>query len=162
MENDEIEKILDEALTRYSSVEPLAGLDQRILNRVRESGARPRHILWPWILAGSSAVVAGLLVAAILWTKPVPTPAPVVLAHAVPAITFVAPPRPQPDLLAGLPKRREFPTPAPITAEERALLTLAAQAPNQTLEAFRDLEHQGGKPLQLNEIKIEPLHTDGL
>src|ERR1039457_6096576 len=49
MKNDEpdaldraLDKPLDNALAQYSSEEPLAGLEQRVLNRVRAEGAPPR------------------------------------------------------------------------------------------------------------------------
>src|SRR5207249_4402312 len=48
---DELDRIVDRGLTGYSNCEPLAGLEDRILNRVRLADAGRGHSrLWPWAL----------------------------------------------------------------------------------------------------------------
>src|ERR1017187_6269271 len=66
MKNDEpdaldraLDKPLDNALAQYSSEEPLAGLEQRVLNRVRAEGAPPRSGFGRRVAAAGVAVVAG-------------------------------------------------------------------------------------------------------
>src|ERR1035441_4563835 len=76
MKNDEpdaldraLDKPLDNALAQYSSEEPLAGLEQRVLNRVRAEGAPPRSGFGRRVAAAGVAVVAGVGVGAGLWGR---------------------------------------------------------------------------------------------
>ena len=144
---------LDTALAQYSRVEPLAGLEQRILNRVSAEGRARRFGFWPWLAA---LAIAMLLMTALLWKKPVPAPH----LAAVRLEGGLQPPRG----LSPAPSRRKPPLrrirkPLPLTPEERALLALVANAPDQAREAFKDLQRQSNEPIQLEAIKIEPLRS---
>src|ERR1017187_3098118 len=155
MKNDEpdaldraLDKPLDNALAQYSSEEPLAGLEQRVLNRVRAEGAPPRSGF------GRRVAAAGG------WDRPVPPPPfpgkaarPVPLANARPVPKRATP--------AGFRKRPgQARRPVPLSSEERALLALVARAPDQAREALLDLQRRSTEPIQVEEIRIEPLRSD--
>jgi hypothetical protein len=55
-----------------------------------------------------------------------------------------------------LPKREVFPTPSPLSSEERALLAYAKHPPKQLPPELTEL---GGpiKPIQIASIQIKPL-----
>ena len=162
MKDDEL---LDKALAQYSNVEPLAGLEQRLLQRVRAEGSPRRAAYGRW--ASGLAVAALLLATAIWWGRPpvlsvellqsqlrarvAPAP-PIALAASAPRerVRSVPHRRPMPDV---------FPTPARATPEERALLALATTAPDQALEALLDLQRRSAEPIHIEEIKIEPLRS---
>jgi hypothetical protein len=61
-----------------------------------------------------------------------------------------------------LPKLAVFPAHVPATHEERALLALAAEAPDQLRAAFTDRKNKDPEPIRLLEIKIQPLPSDGI
>jgi len=170
MRNDEqareraLEAALDKALARYASVEPLAGLEQRVLHRVRAAGAGRSYRFGRWTIA--AGVAAAALLIAVLWKSQVPPGvhrASLARAVAYPERPQIGP-RPAPRAMkrhraaAGLPKRRVFPTPAPVSREESAFLALAG-APDQ-VRAWLDLERRNSKPIQVEEIRIEPLRSD--
>jgi hypothetical protein len=56
-----------------------------------------------------------------------------------------------------LPKLDVFPTPKPLTAEERALFVVAVQAPPQVRQAIVKAQEQNKEPLHIAAIHIPPL-----
>jgi hypothetical protein len=84
MRNDEpdaldraLDDALDNALAQYTSEDPLAGLEQRVFDRVRAEGAAPRTVPlgrfgFGWAPAVAFAVAASLLVAGVWWMRPQP------------------------------------------------------------------------------------------
>ena len=60
---------------------------------------------------------------------------------------------------APLPKLDVFPTPQPLTAEERALVAFAANAPKPELKAVVDAQPQADAPLSIAAIEIQPLDS---
>jgi len=151
-EPDAIDRVIDEALSRYASEEPLAGLEQRVLQRIREKDSRLTR--WWWLAAVGFAASLGLM--AVVWTRPVAEPVRVELTM----------PKPTPILTAAVPsrrpssKRREFPTRVPFTREERALMALVEQAPEETARAFRELRQRSDEPIRVEEIKIQLLQAE--
>jgi hypothetical protein len=132
--------------------DPRPGIEQRVLYRVRAAERRPRYWIW--------AIPAVLLVLVLmLWPRRAETLRPVVVA--------VAPPRPLAKVGQALsparnPRRVEkvqpFPTPTPLTDEEKALQALAASRPQ---DAQRLLAHAEDKPIEIPELQIPPLPGDG-
>jgi hypothetical protein len=60
---DELDRLLDSALAKYSTVEPRSGLEERVLaNLQAERKKAPSRVWWHW---GLSAVVAALVIAAL-------------------------------------------------------------------------------------------------
>jgi len=167
--NDELERLLEEGLAAYSRQEPRPGLEERVLYRIRsETAARkawfPR---WAWAMTA----MAGIVLAAVVWMhRPRPsvpretprvavrTPAPVVADR--PKIA-----EPVRRARVPLPRRREFPAPAKLTDQERALLLLASDTSDASKDARETLlstRQQDLKPIQISEIRIPPLQIDGL
>jgi hypothetical protein len=165
MKNDEphaIDRVLEEALAEYSSAEPLAGIEQRVLRRVRAEGARTRGTLWRWVFVAGAVVAASITFMAVVRMRPVPDPVRVIaqVPKPMPRMASAQPSRKR-STRPGLPRRRDFPIPAPVSQEERALLALVTRSPDETREAFRDLQQRSTEPIRLEEIKIEPLQSDG-
>jgi hypothetical protein len=165
MKSDDLDKALDSALAQYSSAEPLDGLEQRVLNRVRAEGRGGRSGLGRWLLAMGALVLAGLIAMAVLPKRPTQPvavarePLGAGLPRSLPIRVPVQVPGLQP---APARKARAKPIrrPAPLTPEERAWLVLAARAPVETTEARLDLESRGVEPIRIEEIKIEPLRSN--
>ena len=63
--------------------------------------------------------------------------------------------------VAALPKQPVFPTPSPLTAEERLLLAMVKQDPAGTAEAFARLRTRASEPLEIAPLVIPPLETGG-
>lgn len=74
------------------------------------------------------------------------------------AIRITQPASPvQTALAAPLPKLDVFPTPQPLTAEERALVVVAAQTPLPAREALIEAQSLDITPVRIAEIHIPPL-----
>jgi len=81
-ENDELDHVIDAALSKYAAVDPRAGLEERVLANLRgQRGQAPPRSWFGWAAAMALAVVI-ILVASLLWSarKPhlVQAPQPVV------------------------------------------------------------------------------------
>lgn len=200
---DELDKLIDGVLPGYSSAEPLDGLEERVLRRVHAAGAARRS---PWLrrLGFAIPALAALFVAGIvLWTswKPVPHTASTARSQAAKTMAAFKPPssapalrnvpalaadavRPKPQSMTGqghlvpraLPKLEYFPTPEPMTKEERALVAWVAQNPAEARDVFADLRKRteepvtiqpiamrklSEEPVTIQPIQIQPLQSDG-
>jgi predicted outer membrane lipoprotein len=178
--NDNLDRILEEAMREYRDAEPLSGMEDRILRRIAAS-PQPSVRRWAWILAISAA--AAVIVIAV-WlglserrqqqrvAKQVTQP----LNQAPTSTEGSIAPVPHPsgreaevgwaeakrlsvkrskqpgESVWTKPTRRQFPTPAPLTSEEHALLALARTYPNALLARPND----AGK-LSIAPIEIKPL-----
>ena len=152
----DIDRVLDEALAGYSKAEPLAGLEQRVLQRVQAEGRRRGIAWWHWATAATMAAAAVLVATPWVRTAPETLQVAVIPPHPpqIAAARVVA----NPAHGTALPKRREFPTRAPLTPGERALLAFVANAPDEA----RYLHSRLDEPIQVAELKIAPLQTDDL
>jgi hypothetical protein len=191
-EKDDLDLLLDSALTTYADPGPDSGLEQRVLSAMaaaqtageRRRLGRPRR-WWPaWAIA--VPVAACLLV---LWLSiprsvhapsiqpqasqshpPLSSPGshvasgsrppahralrehdPIRVTHAVPSTMASA------SGTSPLPKLDVFPTPKPLTAQERALLVVAIKAPPQAREAMVEAQEQNNGPHRIAAIHIPPL-----
>src|ERR1051326_1810210 len=131
-DQDRVNELLDRMLDAYSNVEPLSGLEQRILARLQsESPTRTpkpgRWLLWPI----TAVMTAGLLLALNLWKiRKLPAP-PVPVAH-VPMLPLIPAEVSRKNQTHEVPRasRRKmvvphlpiFPAPAPLTEQEELLL----------------------------------------
>jgi hypothetical protein len=175
--NDELDRILDHALTEYRDAEPLAGMEDRILRRIAAQ-PEPGPRRWAWILAAAGA--AAVIVFA-LWLGLRERP------HQQPVVTNVTRPAQQPTTSAHVetpasssggsnlvakahktsrrpsslntpqvaiakPVLKQFPAPAPLTSEEHALLALARTHPDALLSQRDDSDQ-----LTIEPIEIKPL-----
>jgi hypothetical protein len=162
--DDELDRMLDEALASYSAQDPWPGLAQRVMARLEP---KERAAWWRWAVP---ALALGGVVAAIVIhsSRPVPAPVRVSQIQAVPAPLA---PRPEaraaqvrPKRLrvkpAAPPRREVFPTPSPLTEEERALLQLVTRSPEVLDEALA-LRARQTEPLAIEPLYIPPLSNGG-
>jgi hypothetical protein len=240
---DQIDSILEQALSNYSKQEPRPGFEDRVVKHVFDAGARQRFVFPVWVYALAAAAVISLVPVAWIyhhltpavsqlaigraqWAPPdkgvgpqgpkdAPGSAPANgdrkgmsnrsrpakgnenqdhagLDHSLALVTRkealalggrreFGPSRAQRAPRQGadgrpartfhgaglayvseLPKQRQFPAPSPITDEERALLILAASAPDEALRISMDQAQPGIAPIKIETIHIKPLQIDGL
>jgi hypothetical protein len=152
-ERDDLDRTLDAALAKYTSAEPRERLEERILANVREASTRDaQRACWNW---GFAALAAFLLIAAALvWRWNQPTQTPVAVHPSVHPSTVKqgpvapdlahrdgnnAPPRslphrtprhqPEPEVVAANPKLDVFPSPLPLSEQEKILASYVSQYP---------------------------------
>jgi hypothetical protein len=169
--SDELDRVIDGALPDYSGTEPLAGLEERILNRVRVvKDASRRRLVWAFALVAVAAVIVVVIVVrGPRVSVPKNDDAVVATAHVGSAVAVEKPPRGEPKRSVRaraprqrvLPKRDLFPTPAPMTDEERALVAFVSQRPSEAQEIFADLRKRSVEPIAIEPIQISPLQNDG-
>ena len=172
--NDELDRRIDVAVAGYVDTEPLGGLEERVLNRVRvaETGSRK---LWRW--AAACAMAASIVWAVVTLREQAPAPAKPVQVAREPKIS---PPRlaastDKPEIRLHAvrmrraqthrpsipPKLEKFPAHAPLSDEERALMAFVRQHPAEAREAFADLRKRTDSPVEIQPIEIPPLQSDG-
>ncbi len=185
-EKDDLDLLIDTALSTYADPGPGSKLEDRVLvtlaavrtetPRVR---ARWRSRLLPWAVA--IPVAAGLL---FLWLSPKSNkllPASVRQEAREAAAPAIAPhPKSSSEVRPGVPRRHAvhstppaspvqaaeaaplpkldvFPTPQPLTPEERALALVATQIPLPAREALVEAQSLDAQPVRIAEIQIPPL-----
>lgn len=179
--HDEFDGLLHEALGEYREAEPLAGIESRILSRIAQPETRRNRFVLRWAIALACAAA----IAAAVWfgigrrtprpappseaaaiqpaeNAPVPTHAPVAVASApdtaeVRKAASRTAPQSTHTQTATQVKPAVFPSPAPLTAEERAFLAALNQSPS-TMTVASEPE----KPITIAEIEIKPLVLGGL
>lgn len=182
-EDRNLDRLIDAALATYADAHPGENLAEHILTRLaNEPAPRPRLAWQPWaIVAFSAAIYLLLLVhSRSAFTKPYTAPPiqsalvqnPTATAGsphthgartpgAARQINGAAPHRqpfaatavPQP-----LPKLDVFPTPTPLTRQERALAVYIAHTPQAEQEALAQSE-QEAMPLTVASIHVMPLEA---
>jgi hypothetical protein len=161
---DALDRLIDNALASYSGGEPLAGLEERVMQRVRAQGAFRRFALGKWALALAAVALAGLVIFFRPPNAAKPVAPAVVAAKAAAPILLPAAPTPAVRVIRtsrrALPKQAEFPRPVPVTGEERALLALADQPPDQGPNPLIAWQPRTAQPIQIDEITIEPLRRE--
>ena len=171
-----VEELLEASLKRYRSEEPRAGLENRILANVRASdrALQPHRWVWAWTLAASAAVLIVAVVVLRFTSRPASR-----TATTLPALQTIAPKTETPKVVAvapsvarvpGRPVRalrspapefrrpEQFPTPSPLTEQEKLLLKYvnAIPSPEQT-----DKISPGGVPdVQVSELIVPNLDVD--
>lgn len=154
-ENDAFSHKLDAALAEYAAVEPRAGLEQRILANLRaEQFQTPDRARWRWAVAGTVAAVM-VVTLALLWRSDQPSER-VVANHSKAAVqdskesgtqvaahnsvasrprTHVPIRRASANRLrtaavaANGPKLDQFPSPQPLSEQEKILASYVSQDP---------------------------------
>jgi len=148
--DDDFDRTLDGVLAKYASIEPRAGLEERILTNLRlarvTANARP---WWNWRTAGMLAVVL-LIVALLMWWRK-PSSQPPVVADRPPVREAPMDPylanresthagknkrhrrpatsRPPHETVASGPKLDVFPSPLPLSEQEKLLAIYVGQYP---------------------------------
>ena len=154
----QIDEMLDSLLAAYSSVEPRPGLETRILANLRNGESRAVSPGWwnfKWLWAG--AVVTAIIVAAVLMSgrrhvaqptktvvqsgQPVPRQ-PVVQSSSTAAATAISrrrktfvEPRQQNATLALSERPAIFPTPVPLSEQERLMFSYLESTPREVVIA---------------------------
>ena len=190
--NDELDPVLEDALAEYRDAEPLDGVEERVLHRMRLA-QRQRRNLW---YRSSAALACAALVAFAAWIGLQRRPGEIVqpeqnlTQRPAPSLTVpdatkavsrsaregaqsgqalsanvgragtVAVSRPQ--MLANrgvVPRLRpgQFPTPSPLTSEERALIAVARTYPQVFESSGADAD------VTIAPIDVQPLselHSD--
>lgn len=159
----DIDRWLDEAVQQYANTEPRPGLEGRVLARLAEVEKRPaRNLRWWGVLAISTAALLALVFFSIGRSKLNPVQTPV--AHeATPARTqpeirkedgtAAGNKLPQNQSLPrrhnaasrelaslarrGAPKREQFPSPAPLSDEEKMLASYVRSFPEKAAQVAR-------------------------
>jgi hypothetical protein len=182
-ENDDLDLLLDSALETYAESAPSPSLEERILARVQiriaaEPAMVPRRRWLPWVIALPMA--AALLLFVFLMA---PRPQLHQIAHATSAPSTgatgsAAAPRPatvhraktRVPLHSGKPgdfakssvpqpKLDVFPTPQPMSAEERALALVATQTPMPLRKALVEAQIRDDTPVRIAATHIPPLES---
>jgi hypothetical protein len=177
-DNQQFDKILDQALSGYRDAEPLSGLEDRVLQRLRTQPERRPILWWKWGMVAACAVM--LAFAAWLGFRGRGPQGPVtpqqtqasngdVPPQAKPAAATspAVPNKPAPrqvarSAVAPMPVARLGNTahdvpdlPAPLTGEERQLLALAQAHP----DALRAISQQD-QPIAITPLTIQPLPSE--
>jgi hypothetical protein len=178
----ELDQLIDAALPSYSDAEPQPGLGHRILSRTLAEPLRQRRFTWAIALA---IPAAACLLAFLFIAGPRNSYRRTLEATAtnIPAITAASPretpatgsflrPRKRsiPHKLSSqpsstretLPMQDVFPSPSPLTAEERAAIALVYDPPKMP----RPIDTAGVEisPIHIAELQIKPITPpdDGL
>ena len=189
--NDDFDRTVDDALAEYRDAEPLAGVEERVLQRLRlqHRTQRNRWYRWSAVLAGASMIVIALWSGLqhrkpqtfqqpeSLATQQAPPPSTQAAAavqaagkitRRVPAQHLVTSARVSADRptatwppragMSAMPAGTEsvsgqqFPTPSPLTSQERALIALAHTHPDVLLS-----QQGADQELTITPIDIKPL-----
>lgn len=159
---DQFDHWLDDALRQYGNAEPRSGLETRILANLRAAqNHAARRSTWTWILAGST--VSALVIAS-LWfsgeshehqrknATTVSIKAPVLQDRADVAPLSSSQNKPTTTKhaarkarrtnsrleLAGAPRLSQFPSPRPLSEQERLLLAYVREFPKEAAEVARE------------------------
>ncbi|MBZ5684730.1 MAG: hypothetical protein LAP86_06825 [Acidobacteriia bacterium] len=156
---DDLDRTLDAALAKYASVEPRPGMEERILANLRSADATPAyHTWWRWGLAAAAAML--LILITFAWRSRTPShpaianrPAPTEHRNAGPEMHVARrdptaiPPRPRPahktdvlgsaPVVAGTPKLDQFPSPHPLSEQEKILASYIAQFHDEAVMVAR-------------------------
>ncbi len=180
-QTNDLDRALDLALAKYAAVEPRVGLEQRILATLRAEPARHRKFMWRWSVALATLVV--VVATGIAWRSSKPAHPEVTQR---PLITLpTSPERPvnpanreanvipsqnkrparrlsvrhaQPAVVTPAPKLDVFPSPRPLSEQEKILASYVAKAPDQ---AALLAEARMESLRQDHEEELRELETEG-
>jgi hypothetical protein len=167
--NDELDRTIDSALAGYSDAELLAGLEERVLYRVRGAEAGRRRV-FGW--AGVIAIALSVVMAVIVVRAPRHSESKMYVVG-IPAVKQPVPETEKPRVATTqrakshaprkrpLPKEERFPAALPITGEERALVAFVSQHPAEARQLFADPQNRSAAPIEIQPIQIPPLRSDG-
>jgi len=173
-----VDDLLDASLRRYRSEEPRAGLENRILANVRASdrALQPRRWVWAWTLAASATVLILAVVVLRFTSRPAsrtagtlpalqtiaPKPEPQKMVAVAPWVSHI-PGRPVRALRSPAPESRrpeQFPTPSPLSEQEKLLLRYVESMPLPELAiqtGTKQTEQLSIPKLRIAALEIKPL-----
>ncbi len=176
-----VDELLDSALARYRSAEPRPGLEERVLTGLRADGQPRPWPGWAWRLAAGVAVL-GTVVLAVLLRRTVhitpgspgpnssvearkmdsPTPRlkaavdPIAKSHPTRQASSHLTRQLRSQCVGAEPHKDVFPSPAPLSEQEKLLLRYVRENPAPVLMALQRATDA------LEEIQIEPLEIPSL
>ena len=181
-----VDELLDAALTRHRSADPRPGLEGRVLAHLRAEPRPAPWFRWGWLPALASVAALMLAVGAFYAARRGVPPErvsprvartaeqPPVAAPSAPAELSVPPRQPRPAeprleqpqpvqvaVVAASPRRPQFPTPAPLSEQEKLLLRYVAEAPKQAL-LVAQANSRPLEDLRLEELRIPALVMEDL
>jgi hypothetical protein len=174
----ELDQQIDRALASYADQEPDPALRTRILARAADAAPRPKRL---WLLAPAATACAAAILIALLLHPPAHAPvsqpqngssvatapesrtpivatAPQKIAH--PSPVFVGR-RTYRTGLSSPPRNASFPSPSPLTAEEKILLNFAAEHPEQARQVLT-ITAADRAPLDTRPLSIAPIRIAAL
>ena len=177
--NRQLDSWLDETLSHYNDAEPQWGFEQRILAKVRGAEERRWHLGWFWVPAvlGVAIAIAVLLnvrggekqkVMPIERATSAQPNTPKVTPETEPQKAAVAHPREVVRRVrnsksaenTAQPRQAVFPTPSPLTDEERALVAFAQSRPRQTERLAKSQQQSPEEQvITIQAIRIEPIEA---
>jgi hypothetical protein len=159
--DDRLEEILQQAISTYADSEPLAGMEERVLTRIRVA-EQPQRRMAGWGMACAAGAV-GLAVVLLVPLRHEDVSPVVELAAEVRPAVAIAPKavvrvvrRPRGVQVKASPKLAVFPAPTPLTNEEHRLLAWVERDPQGTAEAFQSLQKRND-PIEIAPLEIKPL-----
>ncbi len=186
IERHRLDRELETALAKYSAVDPRAGLEERVLANLRAERARvPNHSWWRWSVAAALAavVLAALVVGRRLGKSPVMVNHPSTSRPGAnepqtnvaatggakqlrpgrvpkPAVR-----RPRPTVVAAVhPKLDQFPSPQPLTEQEKILASYVAHFHDQAVLIARvaneELQQDRAELIDKAQGPAEAAHGD--
>jgi hypothetical protein len=175
-ERNELDVLLDDALHTYGEAD--RGLSERVLRRVVHSVVRRRRHMLAWAIAlplAACVVLALLLPRFVSHTPltiarlPVEPPAPPAPPQTVPKIELPtaplehvrasAPRAARAEAAFARPKLDVFPTPRPLSPQERAFVDFASAAPARDRNAYLEAQKDLDQPIHIAAIHIQPIQA---
>ncbi|MGD0697777.1 MAG: hypothetical protein ABSB82_23425 [Terriglobia bacterium] len=175
-----VDELLDAGLARYGNVTPRPGLEGRILANVHAEQGGRAWFAWAGGLASGAVAAAVILGVLELPHLRIPPPPPVPFVQRGAATNVLAPvvspaqPTHVPHgtltpahpvagvtarTLAPEPHLAQFPSPQPLTDQERLLIEYVRHTPAEILSA-RATESTVIPELEIKELEITPLETE--
>ncbi|HET7840630.1 MAG TPA: hypothetical protein VFM21_03450 [Terriglobia bacterium] len=168
-ENDKfVDQLLDASIGHCAGAEPRAGLEGRILAVIAARQRSANRNNWAWGLAAAALAAVAIVIAARYARRaslPTPQPASVAVARpqsAAPPVA-IAPERiPVKTVRASrftAQRPQQFPTPAPLSEQEKLLLLYVKQTPKSALAASPE---DAGKDMEISALNIAALEIKEL
>ncbi|MFI5106075.1 MAG: hypothetical protein ACHP79_14210 [Terriglobales bacterium] len=160
--DEKLDAMLDSLLSTYSSAEPRPGLETRILANLQEATAK-KSLGWNrnWIWAGAAAAAAAAILLAVYFSRPAPQAPQVVVTPPAPQIVAPTHTPPQesarqestsqestreaqpraphrqrsPEVLVADVRQDVFPSPSPLSEQEKLLFSYLRATPREELVA---------------------------
>jgi len=146
---EELDRLLDAALQQYAAVHPREGLESRILARLRSHPIeRASHAWWRWFTAAAAVAALAVIIITIA-SRPHARPQPSVAQHppvtpALPDLAATSQPKkavqrpkrrlhaePDTQVAKAQPKLDQFPSPQPLSEQEKLLASYVTVYPKQ-------------------------------
>ncbi|HEY1945489.1 MAG TPA: hypothetical protein VGG97_00675 [Bryobacteraceae bacterium] len=164
---DELDAILEKGIASYPEAEPLAGMEERIIARIGMAKMPRRSVIgWRavWAVGFAAVAITGLVLIRTGQIEPRPVAVAVVNRppHFEPTPVQISEPQRRPHIahvhrVRALPKGPVFPTPSPLTRQERLMVTLVSENPDEAAQVLDSLRQGHDEPIAIAPIVIPPI-----